>query len=233
LDVVLQIVRREKGIVHGFHAAPSEAELGSDKAQVVPAEFDRRCREAQVSGELSFDVGEVARAIYERSWWVDLIVLSLSYPPAPQPMARLASGFRTILRNCARPVLAVPGAASMPSRALLAYDGSLRADEALFVAAYLAGQWEVSLAVVTAEDGRATAQGLAHAQAYLEAHDVRATYESRSGPAAEAILRAAGERECDWIIMGSYGPNPLVEMVKGSAVDAVLRGSKKPVLICR
>lgn len=231
LDVALWIAGRENGVVHGFHAAPSEAHLNSAKVQTVQAEFDRRCRQVQVSGHLSLDVGEVARSIYERSWWVDLIVLSLSYPPAPQPMARLASGFRTILRNCARPVLAVPGPASMPSRALLAYDGSPRADEALFVAAYLAGQWEVSLTVVTVEDGRAKTEALARAQDYLEAHDVRATYEIKSGPAAEAILRAADE--CDWIIMGSYGPNPLVEMVKGSAVNAVLRTSKKPMLICR
>jgi nucleotide-binding universal stress UspA family protein len=67
----------------------------------------------------------------------------------------------------------------------------------------------------------------------LKARDVQATFERTSGPVAEMILRTAGERECDWIIMGSYGPSPLVEMVKGSAVDAVLRASKKPVLICR
>ena len=233
LGVALQIARRENGVVHGFHAAPSEAQLSGDKARAVQAEFDRRCREAGISGELSFDVGEVARAIYERSWWVDLIVLSLSYPPAPQPIARLASGLHTLLRNCARPVLAVPGPVCMPSRVLLAYDGSPRAEEALFVATYLAGQWEMPLVVVTAKDGRAKAEAPMHAQEYLEAHDVRAMVEIKPGPAAEAILRTADERECDWIIMGSYGPNPLVEMVKGSAVDAVLRASKKPVLICR
>ena len=233
LEVALQIARREKGVAHGFHAAPSEAHLTSDKAQAVQSEFDRRCRAAEVSGKLSFDVGEVARNIYERSWWVDLIVLSLSYPPAPRPLARLASGFRTILRNCARPVLAVPGPASLPSRALLAYDGSPRADEALFVAAYLAGQWEMPLVVATAENDHVKAETQARAREYLEAHDVRAAFERRTGPAAEAILRTADERECDWIIMGSYGPNPLIEVVKGSTVDAVLRATKKPVLICR
>jgi nucleotide-binding universal stress UspA family protein len=46
-------------------------------------------------------------------------------------------------------------------------------------------------------------------------------------------LQTADEQECDWIIMGSYGPNPPVEIVKGSTVDDVLRASKRPVLICR
>ena len=233
LDVALQIAKRENSAVHGFHAALSEALLSSDKALAVQAEFDRRCREVQVPGKLSFDVGEVARAIYERSWWVDLIVLGLSYPPSPQPRARLASGFRTVLRNCARPVLAVPGPAALPLRALLAYDGSRRADEALFVAAYLAGQWGMPLSVVTVENDRVKAETQARAREYLEAHDVRAAYERKSGSATDAILQTADEQACDWIIMGSYGPNPLVEIVKGSAVDGVLRASKRPVLICR
>jgi nucleotide-binding universal stress UspA family protein len=148
-------------------------------------------------------------------------------------MARLASGFRTILRNCARPVLAVPGPAALPLRALLAYDGSPRADEALFVAAYLAGQWGMPLSVVTVENDRAKAEMQTRAREYLEAHDVRAEYGRKSGSAAHAILQTADEQACDWIIMGSYGPNPLVEIVKGSAVDGVLRASKRPVLICR
>ena len=129
--------------------------------------------------------------------------------------------------------LAVPGPASLPSRALLAYDGSPRADEALFVAAYLAGQWEMPLVVATAENDHVKVETQARAREYLEAHDVRAAFERKTGPAAEAILRTADERECDWIIMGSYGPNPLIEVVKGSTVDAVLRATKKPVLICR
>jgi hypothetical protein len=61
----------------------------------------------------------------------------------------------------------------MPSRALLAYDGSPRADEALCVAVYLTERWEVPLAVVTVADGRAKAEALARAQDYLKAHDVR------------------------------------------------------------
>ena len=130
-------------------------------------------------------------------------------------------------------MLAVPGPAALPLRALLAYDGSPCADEALFVAAYLAGQWEVPLNVVTVENHRVKAETQARAREYLEAHDVRAEFERKSGSAAEAILRTADEQECARIIMGSYGPNPLVEMVKGSAVDGVLRASQRPVLICR
>jgi nucleotide-binding universal stress UspA family protein len=159
--------------------------------------------------------------------------LSLSYPPAPQLLARLASGFRTILRNCARPVLAVPGPAAPMQRALLAYDGSPQAEEALFVATYLAGQWNMPLVVTTVENERVSAETQKRAQLYLLEHEVSATFALKSGSAASAILTTAEENGCDLILMGSYGPNPLVEVVKGSTVDDVLRACKKPVLICR
>ena len=233
LELALQIARREGGAVHGFHVASSKAVLHGDKAQAVQAEFDRRCQAAGVAGRLSFDVGGISRKIYERSWWVDLIVLSLDYAPAPQSLAKLASGFRTILRNCARPVLAVPGPVASLQRALLAYDGSPRANEALFVAAYLATQWEISLAVVTVENERLKTDVSAQARDYLESRAVRAMFERKTGPAAKAILKTADECESDLIIMGSYGPNPLVELMRGSTVDAVLRARRKPVLICR
>jgi nucleotide-binding universal stress UspA family protein len=43
----------------------------------------------------------------------------------------------------------------------------------------------------------------------------------------------AEERGCDLIIMGGYGFNPVLEVVLGSAVDEVLRTSRRPMLICR
>ncbi len=233
LDQAIEIARREQARVYGFHAAASEDESALDKARSVEAEFNRRCQAVGLVGQLAFEVGEVARQVSERSWWVDLIVLSLSYPPSPQPLAKLSSGLRTILRQCARPVLAVPGPASRLARALLAYDGSPRADEALFVAMYLAGQWHMPLVVLTVETDRTKLEAQQRAREYLAERGVEAMLAHQRAPVAEAILAAAEEYQCDWIIMGSYGPNPLVEIVRGSVVDEVLRGSRKPVLICR
>jgi nucleotide-binding universal stress UspA family protein len=35
------------------------------------------------------------------------------------------------------------------------------------------------------------------------------------------------------ILMGSYGPHPLLEAVRDSTVNHVLRASRRPMLICR
>ena len=250
LEQALVVARREGAQLHGLHVVPSEVQRDSEETQAVQAEFNRRCEAADIPGELVLAVGEVPREICERARWTDLVIVNLAYPPAPQPLARLSSGFRTLIRRCARPVLAVPGASSHPSaalrqgsgqgsghrldRALLAYDGSPKADEALFIATYLSGQWNIPLVVVTViESGRTTSETLARAQEYLETHGVQAAFVKESGAVAEAILKTAEEHDSDLIIMGGYGYSPVLEVVLGSAVDQVLRESRRPMLICR
>jgi nucleotide-binding universal stress UspA family protein len=234
LGQAMEVARREGARLRGLHVVPSEVQRDSEGALAVQAEFNRRCEVAGIPGELAIEVGGVARKICERVRWTDLAVVHLAHPPASQPVARLSSGFRTLIRRCPRPVLAVPRASSHLSRALLAYDGSPKADEALFVATYLSCRWDIALVVVTViETGRTTMETLAQAQKYLETHGVRATFVKESGSVAEAILKTAEEHESDLIIMGGYGLSPVLEVVLGSGVDQVLRTSRQPMLICR
>jgi nucleotide-binding universal stress UspA family protein len=233
-DQALEVARREDSQLRGLHVSPSEAQKATDAARAVQEEFDRRCQEADVSGMLVFAYGKVSRRICERARWADLVVVSLAHPPGSQPMTRLGSGFRTLLLRCSTPVLAVPGVCSPLSRALLAYDGSPKAEEALFVATYLAGRWEIPLVVVSVpEKSHAAEEAVARVQDYLAACEVQATFVRQRGPAAEAILGTARDHGCDLILMGGYAHSPVVEVVLGSVVDRVLRKSQWPVLICR
>jgi nucleotide-binding universal stress UspA family protein len=234
LEQALIVAQREGARLHGLHVVSSESQKESEPIQAVHAEFDRRCEAAGVSAELVLSVGGIPRKVCERARWTDLAVLSLTYPPAPQPISRLGSGLSTIIRRCPRPVLAVPETSSRLDRALLAYDGSAKSEEALFLAAYLSSRWDIPLVIVTViETGRTTSEALARAQGYLEAQAGRASLIKEHGPVAQAVMRTAEEHRCDLIIMGGYGFSPVVEIVLGSTVDEVLRTSWRPILICR
>ncbi|MDK1029624.1 MAG: universal stress protein [Anaerolineae bacterium] len=234
LDQALEIAQREDSRLLGLHIVPSETQKESEKVKAIQVEFANRCTEAGVSGELAIDVGGIARRICERAPWVDLVVINLTHPPAPQPIAKLGSGFRTIIRRCPRPLLAVPSFSSVIDQALLAYDGSPKANEALFIATYLSGSWNIPLVVVTIKErGRATAETLTDARKYLEARGIQATYVRERGLVPEAILKTADEYESNMIIMGGYGKSPATEILLGSAVDRVLREAWQPMLICR
>jgi nucleotide-binding universal stress UspA family protein len=234
LEQALEVARREGGRLHGLHVVVSETERDSKKARAVQAEFNQRCEAAGIQGKLAIEAGGVARKICERNRWTDLIVVNLTYPPPPQAVARLSWGFRALIQRCASPILVVPETSSPLDRALLAYDGSPKANEALFVATYLSGRWNISLAVVTvAESGNLGSETLIDAQRYLESHGVHATYVQESGSVPEMTLKTAEEQKSNLIIMGGYGHNPMVAAILGSKVDQVLRTSRQPMLICR
>lgn len=230
----VEIACRERARLLGLHVVPSASDRESEGVHALQAEFARHCEVLGVDGKLAIEVGQVARKICERARWADLAVVSLAHPPARPPVGRLGSGFRTLIRRCATPVLAVPGAFSPLSRPLLAYDGSPKAREALYVAAYVAGRGRVPLTVLSvSEGGRSAAGALDEAAAYLEPYDVQAHLVEGPGPVAQTILQTAQQSENDLILMGGYGHSPVLELVLGSAVDQVLRHAPCPVLICR
>lgn len=230
----VEIACRENAHLLGLHVVRAAAEKESDEVQAVRAKFDRHCEMLGVRGELAVEVGQMSHVICERSRWADLVVFGLAHPPAARPVARLSSGVRTLIRRCSAPLLTVPGAFSPLDRPLLAYDGSPKAREALYVATYVAARGQVPLVVVTvAEGGQVTSATLDEAGKYLETHGVQATVVQEKGPVAEAILKTAVAHDNDLILMGGYGHSPVVEMVIGSTVDKVLRASRQPLLICR
>ncbi|HFD39548.1 MAG TPA: universal stress protein [Anaerolineae bacterium] len=224
VDQAIEIARREEARLLGLHVVPLAEEAAGEGVQALRREFERRCEQAGVRGRLAVEAGKIARRVCERSRWADLVVLRLSHPPAPQPVARLGSGFRTIVRRCPTPVLAVPGEPTPLDRLLLAYDGSPKAREALYVAAYLVARWQASLVIVgDREDARD----------YLSERAVEAVFVPDDEPVTETIMSTAQEFASDLILMGGYGHSPVVEMVLGSTVDHILRRSRIPVLICR
>jgi nucleotide-binding universal stress UspA family protein len=234
LDQAIEVARREGASLYGLHVVAEETDVDSEAARAVQAEFERRCQESQIPGRLAIAAGEVVEQTCARATVADLVVVNLSYPPAPQLLAKLSSGFHDLVQRCPRPVLATPQTVSPLKRALLAFDGSPKAREALFVAAYLAGKWGIPLSVVTVEGGgRNPEEVLAQARSYLEEHGVSADYRVESGPVGETILKNCDQKDCDLVLLGGYGLAPVLEVVLGSAVDQVLRQSCQPVLICR
>ncbi len=234
LQEALIIAKREGSRIKGLRIVSSEAERTSDEVEQMHALFERYCGEAGVEGSLAVDVGDVAATICNRAVLADLVVLNLAHPPTSQFWSRMSHGIRTIIRRCARPVLAVPGNTSPLSNVLLSYDGSPKANEALFVATYLAEQWKSALSVLVIMESEAQREVAAYARRYLEMHEVVARFvEHEKAPAADTILKTAKELGSDVIMMGGYSARPIVEVVVGSAVDQVLRESDVPMLICR
>lgn len=235
LEQALVLARREQSRLRGLHVVPRPADISRPEVQAVRERFDRRCQEVGVNGRLLVEAGPVAQVICERARWNDVVVLNMEYPPGETMRSRLSSGFRQILHRCPRPVLAVPRRVSPLNKPLLAYDGSPKADEALYISAYLCARWNQELVVVVVdENGRSAREAVRRAENYLRERGVAAEVLHLAGKAVPLILDTAAQRGCDVLAMGGYDSRPAVfEVVLGSTADAILRQTTIPVLICQ
>ncbi len=232
LEQALRIAKNEDGNLRGLHVVRE----GDDakKLKAVREKFDERVREARVEGRLVVEKGSVRRNIELRSRWSDVAVLPLLHPPEEGVARRLRSGLREVIQRIPRPLLLVPQYSEM-QHALLAFDGSRKATEALYIAAYLQKNWGIKLSVLTSHIGneKKALERQKPVRRYFEQRDIQAEFEICEGRSGEYILKVAQKKACDLLLMGGYGAKPLVEMVVGSSVDRVLREFKGPVLLCR
>jgi nucleotide-binding universal stress UspA family protein len=232
LEQAILVAQNESAHLHGLHILPAKAKAERPAARAIQARFNQRCQEAQVTGNLAIEKGDVSTLVCERALLTDLVVLNVAHPPSPG-LSSLGSGLRSILWRSARPILTVPGEASRMDRALVAFDGSPKSKEALFVAAYLAESWKTSLTVLTISEEQKTlpsAQDYAHA--YLELHELQADFMLVKG-SLDMFLEVIREREINLVLMGGYGGSAWQEVMLGSAVNLLLREAKCPLLICR
>ncbi len=234
LEQALIVAGREGSAVHGLRVVPRAMDLAGERSGQLEARFRERLEANGVQGELRITHGRIARRLCEYARWTDLVALKLEHPPGASLLPRLGSGFRTLLRNCSRPALVVPAQPSPMTHGVLAFDGSPRATEALYVAAYLGNQWGMRLSVVTVqENGEDRGAALDAALDYLNKQGLEASGSLLTGPASRSIREHAGQVGADLILLGGYGASPVMEAVVGSTVEGLLRESKMPLLICR
>ncbi|MCP4359099.1 MAG: universal stress protein [Chloroflexi bacterium] len=235
LDRAIRMAQRENDRLLGLHVVAKKADVDSEKVRAIRTRFQRACLKAGLTGEFAVEVADPAEAIIRRAVWADLVVLGLGYLPEERPLARIGNRTNKIIQRCPRPILIVPNVSKgLANNMLLAYDGSPKADEALFVAAYLTSRWPLSLTVVTVVTDRTNSKTLDRAESYLAEQGVEdVTLVLRERPIADAVLDTAVTHEINMLIMGGFGYRPVKHMVLGSTVDRILREFPHPILICR
>lgn len=234
LEQAFVVASREKAGVHGLYILASEAELSSQSTQDIHKEFVDRCAFAGITSDLNIKIGDITSSICDLARWSDLVVMNLAYPPESSMFARLSSGIRNLVQRCPRPILFTPHNIVPIQHPLLAYDGSFKAQEALFIAAYLAAKWDIPLSVISIGKDIDTRDIQADAKKYLELHNIHAEYITVDGESStEVILQFADQLKVDLLLIGGYSRNPVLEVLQGGDVDELLRQSAIPLIICR
>ncbi len=233
LEQALILADREKAKLYGLHVVTDSTTIQPEAMAALKSTFDEHCKMFGVEGQLAVELGNVTAAMGERSIWADVVIATLSYPPTATS-SFLNTGFHALLRRIPKPVLAVPHVVTPLQHPLLAYDGTPKADLALYMAAYISLKWHVPLSVITVKQrSRTTKKTLELAQKYLKKHGIEAQYFLEEGNVTKVLMTKLEELDSDLLILGSYEYSALLEPVLGGTLDDILRNCKVPMLICQ
>lgn len=235
LEMAVQLSRLENSRIHGLHIQRDKSSPGQAEGDHLEQEFNSYCEESGVSRyDLKITSGEIGKILCNQSRYADLILLPLNHPPGNKPIQRLSSGLATIIRNCPVPILTVPSPPGAIRSILLAFDGSIKAQEALFIAAYFGSQHSCQLTVLTSSEGLPNPEQVqGQAKAYLAQFPIECHYALSDDPVSRTIAALTAHQKFDLVMIGGYEGNVLLDVVLGSVVDNVLREIQLPILICR
>ncbi len=233
LEQAIIIAQMEHADVRGLVVKGKQSDYGLNEEDLVKA-FRDRLDQVGLSGNLVFSKGNISEMICEGARVNDLVIIKYSYPPSPNIISRFKSGINTIVRRCACPVLLVRNRVSPMNRLLVAYDGSPKGREALFVSSYLASHHGKTLTVLVVDEDEKQGQGLLkEAEAFLGDCSKQALFRQSDAPVSETILNVANEVSAELILIGGYGLPPIMEILFGSTVNGILRGTNLPILVCQ
>jgi hypothetical protein len=207
LDYGLNIAKEEGSQVFGLHVTYPKHNPNKYDIQTIRSKFNQQCNNFGVFGTLVFETTRrPSRLILKRANWADLVFLPLNYSRGERQCKKLD----LLIHRCPTPIFALHKYAVAPiKKALLAYDGSPKSEEALFLATYLARFWELDLVVLTVYGSKKVPNHtIAKAFGYLDRYNIDAEYIKASGHPATAVTTLATEDQCDLIIVGGYRSKP-------------------------
>jgi nucleotide-binding universal stress UspA family protein len=230
----LLIAQREQSRIIGLRVIDRQQPADAALAKALQEPFAQACKAAGVPYTIIVEEGIVYQRIVERSIYADLIALGLGQEGEATTPTGVGTEFNTILQHSRRPILAVPEWARSPmDNVLLAYDGSPKADEALFLSAYIAEAWQTPLTIVVVGTTPDAGQAIAQADAYLKEQGVNVEILNPVGHEAEQILNALAQVGANLLVIGSFGRRPIFQLLVGSTLNTILRQIDQPILICR
>jgi nucleotide-binding universal stress UspA family protein len=191
--------------------------------------LEARCQAAGVPVTAELMAGGVPEMILRRSEQAQLLAIGRRGHGHEADPHHLGGSFRTIARHTNLPLVVGGSEERTVQTLLLAYDGSERSQPALSWASLLQRTLPAKVGVVAVQENghQSTAEWLAEAQAQFAGSQSL----PRQGQPASEIVAAAEETHADLIVMGRYRHAALLEWLRGSTVDRVLRATELPVLM--
>jgi nucleotide-binding universal stress UspA family protein len=204
------------------------------KARAILSDLEGRCAAAGISFASEVVHGIPTRALLERATACGLLIIGQKGEHAEWHGESLGGSVQDVVRSSPRPVLVTPKRFRDIGRAVVAYDGSNYAREALRLAAEIARRTSLHVTVLTVQNGVIDADALRREIAEQAGADAPAyDLAMRTGEPHREILELVERIDAHLVVMGAYGHSRIRELIIGSTTEQVLRHAKVPVLLSR
>lgn len=189
------------------------------------------CERYRVTCQTDLQTGNVVKIVADASVDADLLVIGARGEDEEFETGFLGSIAEKLVRKVNRPVLLTGLQFREFRRALLAYDGSAAAREAMKMLARLAAALEMDVdAVQMVEEGESTT-ALKDVVSYFKNYPVRLSTHYLTGDSHAVIIEHAKEIGCDLMVMGAYDNRLADSLALGTTTDYLVRNSPVPVLV--
>ena len=213
---------------------PKVRQMLREKAEAALSTGAERCGAAEIEYEPHLVDGIVSREILARAESCDMLVMGKLGEHASWRSSLLGHTAENVTRACHHPVLVTPEGFVEPTRALIPYDASSHAYDAMHNAGEIAMMMKIPLVVVAAHPDKGEAEEMAKAaERYLLRYEAEVSTIATDSHPEEAILETARDEQCNLIIMGAYGHSRIRELVLGSTTEQVMRRAECPILLHR
>jgi len=189
------------------------------------------CERYRVTCQTDLQTGNVVKIVADASVDADLLVIGARGEDEEFETGFLGSVAEKLVRKVNRPVLLTGLQFREFRRALLAYDGSAAAREAMKMLARLAAALEMDVdAVQMVEEGESTT-ALKEVVSYFKNYPVRLSTHYLTSDSHAVIIEHAKEIGCDLMVMGAYDNRLADSLALGTTTDYLVRNSPVPVLV--
>lgn len=198
----------------------------------------KKCSSILKKEKISFGIekihGPPADIICEKSYLVDLLIIGARGEFAKWKSKFGGATLEAVVRQCNKPIFITPKSFRRISKLLVAYDGSNKANKALQLAGFLAEKLGIPATILTVSENRQVQNKyLEEAETYLSPYEVETELIGVSGNPEKNIVKVAGEKDCDLIVMGAFGRTRIREAILGSTTEQVMRNTNVPVLLSK
>lgn len=197
-----------------------------------------KCSEILTSENVEFDAEKISGSpsdiICEKAPLVDLLVIGMRGEFAKWKKNLVGATLDAVMRQWSKSILVTSREFKSIGNILFAYDGSERSNKALQLVGLFATQLSAPVTVLSVHDKEIfRSKLLEEAQSYLKPYKAQVDLVGVSGNPEKEIIRVAGERHCDLMIMGAFGHSRIREAILGSTTEQVVRKADVPVLLSK